>query len=78
MSESAAMNDFCSQIKAFIEASGMTISAAAKQAGIDPGNFSRILNGKERVTLDRAERIANSLGATLSVKVKKSQKISAA
>lgn len=56
----------------------MTPSAAAELAGIDPGNFSRILNGKERVTLDRAERIANALGATLSVKIKKSQKISAA
>jgi transcriptional regulator with XRE-family HTH domain len=78
MSESVAMSDFCKQIKAFIEASGMTVSAAAEAAGIDPGNFSRILNGKERVTLDRAERIANALGATLSVKIKKSQKISAA
>ena len=78
MSESVAMSDFCTQIKAFIKASGMTVSAAAEMAGIDPGNFSRILNGKERVTLDRAERIANALGATLSVKVKKSQKISAA
>jgi transcriptional regulator with XRE-family HTH domain len=47
-------------------------------AGIDPGNFSRILNGKEGVTLERAERIANALGATLSIKVKKSEKISAA
>jgi transcriptional regulator with XRE-family HTH domain len=78
MSESAVMSDFCNQIKAFIKANGMTVSAAAEKAGIDPGNFSRILNGKERVTLDRAERIANALGATLSVKIKKSQKISAA
>jgi len=78
MTESVAMNDFCKQIKDFIKANGMTVSAAAEAAGIDPGNFSRILNGKERVTLDRAERIANALGATLSVKLKKSQKISAA
>lgn len=78
MSESIAMSEFCQQIKAFIDASGMTVCAAAEMAGIDPGNFSRILNGKERVTIDRAERIANALGATLTVKIKKSQKISAA
>lgn len=78
MSESVVMTEFCTQIRAFIKASGMTVSAAAEQAGIDPGNFSRILNGKEKVTLERAERIANALGATLSVKIKKTHKISAA
>jgi len=78
MSESSVMSDFCTEIKSFIKASGMTVSAAAEMAGIDPGNFSRILNGKERVTLDRAERIANALGATLSVKVKKYREIYAA
>lgn len=78
MSDSAAMSDFCKQIRKFIKASGMTVSAAAEAAGIDPGNFSRILNGKERVTIDRAERIATALGATFSVKVKKLQKSSAA
>lgn len=78
MSESALMTEFCEQIKAFIKSHGMTLAQAAEVAGIDPGNFSRILNGKERVTLDRAERIATALGATLSIKLKKSQKISAA
>jgi len=78
MSESVAMSEFCTQIRALIKASGLTVSAAAEQAGIDPGNFSRILNGKEKVTLERAERIANAFGATLSVKLKKIQRISAA
>lgn len=78
MSESTLMSDFCEQIKAFIKSNGMTLAQAAEVAGVDPGNFSRILNGKERVTLDRAERIATALGATLSIKLKKTQKISAA
>jgi transcriptional regulator with XRE-family HTH domain len=78
MSESVAMSEFCTQIRALIKASGLTVSAAAEKAGIDPGNFSRILNGKEKVTLERAERIANAFGATLSVKLKKIQRISAA
>jgi transcriptional regulator with XRE-family HTH domain len=78
MSESAVMSEFCKQLKAFIESTGMTVSAAADAAGIDKGNFSRILNGKERVTLDRAERIANALGAEVSIKVVKLRKMSAA
>lgn len=78
MTESALMTEFCEQIKAFIKSHGMTLKQAADTVGIDAGNFSRILNGKERVTLDRAERIATALGATLSIKLKKSQKISAA
>jgi len=78
MSESTLMTEFCEQIKAFIKSHGMTMKDAAEAVGIDPGNLSRILSGKERVTLDRAERIATALGATLSIKLKKSQKISAA
>jgi transcriptional regulator with XRE-family HTH domain len=78
MSESVAMNDFCDQLKKLIEASGMTVCAAAQSVGLDPGNLSRILNGKERVTIERAEKIANAFGGTLSIKLKKRNKISAA
>lgn len=78
MSKSAAMNEFAKQIRALIEERGLTLSAAAAEIGMDRGNLSRILNGKERVTLDRAERIANALGATLCVNLKKVAKISAA
>lgn len=78
MQESDSMKQFAEQIKAIIEAQGITLTAAAALIGMDRGNLSRILNGKERVTLDRAERIANALGATICVKVKKTQKISAA
>jgi plasmid maintenance system antidote protein VapI len=74
----AAMSDFTQQLREMMSEKGLTITAAAKLIGIDRGNLSRILNGKERVTLDRAERIVNQLGATLSVKVKKTRKISAA
>lgn len=72
------MNDFCQQLRKLIESSGLTISRAAEQAGMDPGNLSRILNGKERVTLDRAEKIANLFGGTLCVKLRKKDKIAAA
>jgi len=74
MTESAIMNEFCEQLKAFIESTGMGMTAAAHAAGIDKGNLSRILNGKEGVTLERAERIATALGARVSIKVEKIQK----
>lgn len=78
MSESVAMNDFCEQLRRLIESSGMTVSVAAQSVGLDPGNLSRILNGKERVTIERAEKIANLFGGTLSIKLRKREKISAA
>jgi plasmid maintenance system antidote protein VapI len=72
------MNDFCEQLRQLIDATGLTVSKAAESVGIDPGNLSRILNGKERVTLDRAEKLASLFGGTISIKVRKKQKISAA
>lgn len=78
MSKCDTMTEFAKQINDLIAESGLTMSAAAKVIGMDHGNLSRILNGKEGLTLERAERIANRLGATLSVKVKKKAKISAA
>ena len=41
---------------------GFRLRDAAVEIGMAPGNLSKILNGKERVTFDRAERIANRLG----------------
>ena len=52
----------------------MTLSAAATMAGMDHGNFSKIVNGKENLTLERAERIANALGVELCIKVREKRK----
>lgn len=73
-----AMNQFSEQLKRIIEDAGLTMQAASVVIGIDKGNLSRIVNGKEGVTLERAERIANALGATISVKITKSKKMSVA
>jgi transcriptional regulator with XRE-family HTH domain len=78
MTESTIMTQFAEQIRAMMAEQKLTLTAASRIIGIDRGNLSRILNGKERVTLDRAERIANALGATLCVKLKKVSKMSAA
>lgn len=71
MSNYSAMDQFILAIQQIIADSGLSLRDAAVEIGMAPGNLSKILNGKERVTFDRAERIANRLGATLSVDVKK-------
>lgn len=67
------MDQFILAIQKIIADSGLSLRDAAVQIGMAPGNLSKILNGKERVTFDRAERIANRLGATLCVDVKKNK-----
>lgn len=78
MSNCEAMTEFTEQLRGIMKEQGLTIAATAEKIGMDHGNFSKILNGKEKVTLDRAERIVKKLGATLSVKISKVRKISAA
>lgn len=69
------MDQFSQQLKSLIESSGMTLSAAASVLGMDAGNLSKIVNGKEGVTLERANRIASGLGLTLTVQLKKNRKM---
>ena len=76
MQNYSAMNQFSEQLKAMIEAAGMNMQEAAALIGMDKGNLSKIVNGKEGVTLERAERIANALGGTISVKITKLEKMS--
>lgn len=45
---------------------GLTITELAAAAEVDRPNMSRILAGKEKVTIERAERIANALEIHLS------------
>ena len=78
MQNYTAMNQFAEQLRTIIDEAGLTMQAASVMIGIDKGNLSRIVNGKEGVTIERAERIANALGATISVKIKKTKKMSVA
>jgi len=78
MQNYSAMNQFTEQLKSMIEAAGLSMQEAAAVIGIDKGNLSKIVNGKEGVTLERAERIANALGGTISVKITKLKKMSVA
>ena len=78
MTKLSAMEQFTKTIRDLLESRGLSISAAARMIGMDHGNLSKILNNKEGLTLERAERIANQLGVTLCIEIKNSEKISAA
>lgn len=78
MAKSTSMENFAEQITSLIRARGWSFAAAAEVIGIDRGNLSRILRGKEGLTFERAERIAKALGAELSVNVVEKKKNSAA
>ncbi len=64
--EKTAMDVFSENVKKAMASAGVTQSALSERSGISRPNISRILNGKERVTIDRAERIAKALGKKLS------------
>lgn len=66
MAQSVAMNIFCNNVRAALDANDMTVTALAAATGIDRSNLSRILHGKEGITLDRAGIIAEAIGVSLS------------
>lgn len=55
--------------------SGMTQSELGNMLGVTQSCVSQILSGRENLTLDRAERVANCLGVELSVILKKTKVI---
>lgn len=65
-SSSFAMNCLKRNIRALLAARGMMQKELADLCGIAPSNLNRILNGNEKVTIERAERIAKAFGISLS------------
>ncbi len=78
MRNSSTMEDFSNKLRQAIDESGLTLRAAAAKIGMDHGNLSRILSGKEGVTLERAEHIAKKLGFRICLELEKISKIGAA
>lgn len=66
MTQSVAMNCFARNVRHLLSETGMTQVELAELAGIHHPNVNRILNGKEGITIERAERIASALGVKLS------------
>ncbi len=48
----------------FLDELGITPYALAKNAGIDKGNLSRMINGKSAITADTALRLAKFFGTS--------------
>ena len=66
MDNSPAMKTFSENVRTALTDYGWSIQDLADQCGIARPNLSRIIGGKEGVTLDRAERIASALDLELS------------
>lgn len=66
MTKSVAMNRLAANVRSILSARGMSQRELAGIAGMYEANLNRILQGKEGVTIERAERIATALGISLS------------
>lgn len=65
MPDSPAAEVFCHNVRTVMKDKDLSISKFAKQMNITRPGLSSVLSGKERVTLERAERIAKALGIPL-------------
>lgn len=57
---------FCQNLKDVVEQRHLKISELAKMVGIARPTMSDIINGKENVTLNRAQRIAQAIEVPLT------------
>lgn len=66
MKQSPIMETFAKNVRACLRAYGWTARGLADDIGVHEVTISRILNGKEGVTLPRAVAIADALGVDIS------------
>ena len=66
MTQSSAMTLLQRNIRLLLEAREMSYREFTARSGIAPASLSRIIHGRENVTIDRAEKIAEALGVSLS------------
>ena len=66
MAKSVAMNVFLENLKFAMEERGLNTSTLATRSGLSISSMSRVLNGKEKMTIERAERVATAVGFSLS------------
>lgn len=77
MQISDIMAIFSENVRRHLELRHATIQWLADESGIPRPNLSRILHGKEGVTLERAEVIAKALQVSLSELVTTPRKLAA-
>lgn len=49
--------DVNAKLKKYILENGLKLGYVAKKSGIDPKKFSRIVNGRQRLTVEELEKI---------------------
>lgn len=65
MAQSDAMRQLQKNLALLLRSRSMTQRDLAERTSIRQANISRILSGKENVTLDRAERLAKAFDLSL-------------
>lgn len=73
MSNCPVMEIFTENVLELVRQTGITFRALSQLSGVDPASLSKILHMKERVTLDRAARIADGLQVPLWTLLRKSE-----
>jgi transcriptional regulator with XRE-family HTH domain len=58
-------------IRKAIEASGKTRYRLSKETGIDQAQLSRLMSGKEGVSVENLERLAEALGLEIIIRPKR-------
>ena len=66
MQRESAVDAFVDNLREAIRFRGTSIGELAKSAGVGRASLYRVLGGEERITLDRADKLAEALGMELS------------
>jgi transcriptional regulator with XRE-family HTH domain len=64
------MSQIFDTIRRAIEASGKTRYRLSKETGIDQAQLSRLMSGKEGVSVENLERLADALGLEIIIRPK--------
>lgn len=70
------MDQFVQIVRDTIDKRGLTVRQVADDAGIGYPYLYRVLKGEHSPTMDRAQKIADALGLSVTIKAK-SEKITA-
>lgn len=65
MPATGASDVFRENLAIILKEQGVSMSELARRIGTAQANISRIIHGKEQVTIDRAQRIAEALDVSL-------------
>lgn len=69
MKEAAAELSLCGELRRAVHQSGIHMKILAERIGLDPIVFSEWLQGVRNLRSDVLDRVAQSVGATVSVKL---------